>query len=39
MIKSRIIVTCATGRTGRFVVAELLNIGYPVRTMGSDPER
>jgi thioredoxin 1 len=33
MIKSRIIVTGATGKTGRVVVAELLNAGYPVRAM------
>ena len=33
MIKSRIIVTGATGKTGSVVVAELLKAGYPVRTM------
>ena len=31
MIKPRIIVTGATGKTGRGVVAELLKTGYPVR--------
>ena len=29
MIKSRIIVTGATGKTGSVVVAELLKAGYP----------
>ena len=33
MIKPRIIVTGATGKTGRVVVAELLKAGYPVRAM------
>jgi nucleoside-diphosphate-sugar epimerase len=33
MIKSRIILTGATGKTGSVVVAELLKAGYPVRTM------
>jgi uncharacterized protein YbjT (DUF2867 family) len=33
MIKSRIIVTGATGKTGSVVVAELLKAGYPVRAM------
>ncbi len=33
MIKPRIIVTGATGKTGRVVVAELLKTGYPVRAM------
>ena len=33
MIKSRIIVTGATGKTGSVVVAELLKVSYPVRTM------
>ena len=33
MIKPRIIVTGATGKTGSVVVAELLKIGYPVRAM------
>jgi thioredoxin 1 len=33
MIKSRIIVAGATGKTGSVVVAELLKAGYPVRTM------
>ena len=33
MIKPRILVTGATGKTGRVVVAELLNAGYPVRAM------
>jgi uncharacterized protein YbjT (DUF2867 family) len=33
MIKSRIIVTGATGKTGRVVVAEPLNAAYHVRTM------
>ena len=31
MIKPRIIVTGATGKTGSVVVAELLKAGYPVR--------
>src|SRR5947209_16601031 len=33
MIKPKILVTGATGKTGSFVVAELLNAGYPVRAM------
>ena len=33
MIKPRIIVTGATGKTGRAVTAELLKAGYPVRAM------
>ena len=33
MIKSRIIVTGATGKTGSVVVAELLKAGYPIRAM------
>src|SRR5271169_5884945 len=33
MIKSRIIVTGATGKTGNVVVSELLKAGYPVRAM------
>ncbi len=33
MIKPRIIVTGATGKTGSVVVKELLNAGYPVRAM------
>jgi uncharacterized protein YbjT (DUF2867 family) len=33
MIKSRIIMTGATGKTGSVVVAELLNAGYSVRAM------
>ncbi len=33
MIKPRIIVTGATGRTGSVVVTELLRAGYPVRAM------
>ena len=33
MIKPRILVTGATGKTGRIVVAELLSAGYPVRAM------
>lgn len=33
MIKPRILVTGATGKTGRGVVTELLNAGYPVRAM------
>jgi len=33
MTKPRIIVTGATGKTGRLVVAELLKAGYPVRAM------
>ena len=33
MIKPRIIVTGATGKTGSVVVNELLKAGYPVRAM------
>ena len=33
MIKPRIIVTGATGKTGSVVVTELLNAGYPVRAL------
>ena len=33
MLKPRIIVTGATGKTGRLVVADLLKAGYPVRAM------
>jgi NAD(P)H dehydrogenase (quinone) len=33
MIKPKILVTGATGKTGSFVVTELLNAGYPVRAM------
>src|SRR6202049_4429283 len=33
MVKPRIIVTGATGKTGSVVVAELLKAGYPVRAM------
>ena len=33
MIKSRIIVTGATGKTGSVVIAELANADYPVCTM------
>ena len=33
MIKPRIIVTGATGKTGSVVVSELLRVGYPVRAM------
>ena len=33
MIKPRIIVTGATGKTGSLVVAELLKAGYPVRAL------
>jgi NAD(P)H dehydrogenase (quinone) len=33
MTNPRIIVTGATGKTGRLVVAELLKAGYPVRAM------
>ena len=33
MIKARIIVTGATGKTGSVVVTELLKAGYPVRAM------
>ena len=33
MIKPRIIVTGATGKTGNVVVTELLKAGYPVRAM------
>jgi hypothetical protein len=32
MIKSRNIVTCATGKTGNVLVAELLKAGYPGRS-------
>jgi NAD(P)H dehydrogenase (quinone) len=33
MIKPKIVVTGATGKTGSVVVAELLKVGYPVRAM------
>jgi NAD(P)H dehydrogenase (quinone) len=33
MRKARILVTGATGKTGRVVVTELLNAGYPVRAL------
>ena len=33
MLKARILVTGATGKTGSVVVAELLKAGYPVRAM------
>ncbi len=33
MIKPRIIVTGATGKTGSLVLSELLNAGYPVRAI------
>jgi len=33
MIKPRIIVTGATGKTGSVVVSELLKAGYPVRAL------
>ena len=33
MIKPRIIVTGATGKTGSVVVTELLKAGYPVRAI------
>src|SRR6202034_4832533 len=33
MLKPRIVVTGATGKTGSVVVAELLKAGYPVRAM------
>src|SRR6266852_5148642 len=33
MIKPRILVTGATGKTGSVVVTELLKAGYPVRAM------
>jgi uncharacterized protein YbjT (DUF2867 family) len=33
MLKPRILVTGATGRTGSVVVAELRKAGYPVRAM------
>ena len=33
MLKPRILVTGATGKTGSVVVAELLQAGYPVRAM------
>jgi NAD(P)H dehydrogenase (quinone) len=33
MIKPRIIVTGATGKTGSVVTTELLKAGYPVRAM------
>jgi NAD(P)H dehydrogenase (quinone) len=33
MLKPKIIVTGATGKTGSVVVAELLKAGYPVRAM------
>ena len=33
MLKPRILVTGATGKTGSVVVAELLKAGYPVRAL------
>ena len=33
MLKPKILVTGATGKTGSVVVAELLRAGYPVRAM------
>jgi NAD(P)H dehydrogenase (quinone) len=33
MIKPRILVTGATGKTGSVVVSELLKTGYPVRAL------
>ena len=33
MVKPRIIVTGATGKTGSVVASELLKAGYPVRAM------
>jgi nucleoside-diphosphate-sugar epimerase len=33
MLKPKILVTGATGKTGSLVVAELLKAGYPVRAM------
>jgi NAD(P)H dehydrogenase (quinone) len=33
MLKPRILVTGATGKTGSLVVAELLKVGYPVRAL------
>ena len=33
MLKPRVLVTGATGKTGRVVVDDLLNAGYPVRAM------
>lgn len=33
MTKPRIVVTGATGKTGRLVVSELLKAGYPVRAL------
>ncbi|HKE22602.1 MAG TPA: NmrA family NAD(P)-binding protein, partial [Bryobacteraceae bacterium] len=33
MIKPRVIVTGATGKTGSVVVSELLKAGYPVRAL------
>ncbi len=35
MIKPRIIVTGATGKTGSVVATELLKAGYPVRALVS----
>jgi NAD(P)H dehydrogenase (quinone) len=39
MLKPRILVTGATGKTGSVVVAELLQAGYPVRAMVHRPDR
>src|SRR3984893_13516492 len=37
MLKPRILVTGATGKTGSVVVAALLQAGYPVRPGGAPP--
>src|ERR1700736_1021188 len=39
MLKPRILVTGATGKTGSVVVAELLKAGYPVRAMAHREDR